>query len=43
MYRRGTRACFHLSDFQPKNFSYAFFIVKNQPLYVNFSIPPCGN
>jgi hypothetical protein len=43
MYRRGTRACFHRSDFQSKNFSYAIFIVKNRPLNVNFSIPPCGN
>jgi hypothetical protein len=24
-------------------FSYAIFIVKKRPLYVNFSIPPCGN
>jgi hypothetical protein len=39
--RRGTRACFHCSDFQSKNFSYAIFIVKKRPLYVNFSIPPC--
>jgi hypothetical protein len=39
MYRRGTRACFHRSDFQSKNFSYAIFIVKKRPLYVNFSIP----
>jgi hypothetical protein len=30
-------------DFQSKNFSYAIFIVKKWPLYVNFSIPPCGN
>jgi hypothetical protein len=42
MYRRGNRACFHRSDFQSKNFSYAIFIVKKWPLYVNFSIPPCG-
>jgi hypothetical protein len=42
MYRGGTRACFHHSDFQSKNFSYAIFIVKKQPLYVNFSILPCG-
>jgi hypothetical protein len=26
----------------PKNFPYAFFNVKNQPLYVNFSIPLCA-
>jgi hypothetical protein len=26
-----------------KNFSYAIFIVKKWPLYVNFSITPCGN
>jgi hypothetical protein len=38
-----TRACFHHSDFQSKNFLYAIFIVKKRPLYVNFSIPPCGN
>ena len=43
MYRAGTRACFHRLDFQSKNFSYAICIVKNRPLYVNFSIPPCGN
>jgi hypothetical protein len=43
MCRRGTRACFHRLDFQPKNFSYAIFIFKKRPLYVNFSIPPCGN
>jgi hypothetical protein len=42
IYRGGTRACFHCLDFQSKNFSYAIFIVKNRPLYVNFSIPPCG-
>jgi hypothetical protein len=42
MYRGGTRACFHRLDFQSKNFSYAVFIVKKRPLYVNFSIPPCG-
>jgi hypothetical protein len=33
---------FHHLDFQSKNFSYAIFIVKKWPLYVNFSIPPCG-
>jgi hypothetical protein len=42
-YRGGTRACFQHSDFQSKNFSFATFIVKKQPLYVNFSIPPCRN
>jgi hypothetical protein len=26
-----------------ENVSYAIFIVKKWPLYVNFSIPPCGN
>jgi hypothetical protein len=41
--RKGTRACFHCLDFQSKNFSYAIFLVKKRPLYVNFSIPPCGN
>jgi hypothetical protein len=30
-------------DFQSKNFSYAIFIVKKRPLFVNFSIPLCGN
>jgi hypothetical protein len=40
--RGGTRACFYRLDFQSKNFSYAIFIVKEWPLYVNFSIPPCG-
>jgi hypothetical protein len=29
MYREGTRACFHRSDFQSKNFSYAIFMSKN--------------
>jgi hypothetical protein len=37
-----TKACFHRLDFQYKFFMYAFFIVKKWPLYVNFSIPPCG-
>jgi hypothetical protein len=41
-WRGGTKACFHCLDFQSKNFSYAIFIVKKRPLYVNFSIPPCG-
>jgi hypothetical protein len=41
MCRRGTRACYHL-DFQSKNFSYAIFIVKRRPLYVNFSLPLGG-
>ena len=41
--RWGTRSCFRYLDFQSKNFSYAIFIVKKWPLYVNFSIPPCGN
>jgi hypothetical protein len=36
-------AYFYRSDFQSKNFSYAIFIVKKRPLYVNFSIHPCGN
>ena len=43
VYKEGTRACFHRLDFQSKNVSYAIFIVKERPLYVNFSIPPCGN
>jgi hypothetical protein len=38
MYRTGTKACFHRLDFQSKNFSYAIFIVKKRPLYVNFTI-----
>jgi hypothetical protein len=34
--------------FQPfgssiQEFLYAIFIVKKQPLFVNFSMPPCGN
>jgi hypothetical protein len=41
--RGGTRVYFHRSNVQSKNFSYAIFIVKKRPLYVNFSIPPCGN
>jgi hypothetical protein len=41
MYIGGTRACFHRSDFQSNFFSYAIFIAKKRPLYVNFSIPPC--
>jgi hypothetical protein len=40
IYRGGTRACFHRLDFQSKIFSYAHFVVKKRPLYVNFSIPP---
>jgi hypothetical protein len=39
---RGNRACFHRLDFQSKKFSYANFIVKKRPLYVNFSTPLCG-
>jgi hypothetical protein len=39
----GIRACFHHSDFQSKNCSYAIFIVRKRPLYVNFSMPPRGN
>jgi hypothetical protein len=38
-----TKVCTHRLDFQSKNYSYAIFIVKNRPLYVNFSTPPCGN
>jgi hypothetical protein len=40
--RGDAKACFHRLDFQSKNFLYVFFIVKEWPLYVNFSIPPCG-
>jgi hypothetical protein len=43
MYRGGTIAYFHHLDFQSKNVSYAIFIVKKRPLYVNLSIPLCGN
>jgi hypothetical protein len=43
MRRRGTRTCLYHLDFQSKNSSYAIFIVNKRPLYVNFSIPPCGN
>jgi hypothetical protein len=43
MYRRGTKVCFYCLNFQSKNFSYAIFIVKKRHVYVNFSIPPCGN
>jgi hypothetical protein len=43
IHRGETRACFHRLDFQSKIFSYANFIVKKRPLYVNFSIFPCGN
>jgi hypothetical protein len=43
MYRSGTGSCFYHLVFQSKNFSYAIFIVKKRPLYVNFSISPCGN
>jgi hypothetical protein len=39
IYRAGTTACFHCLDFQSTNVSYATFIVKKRPLYVNFSIP----
>jgi hypothetical protein len=42
MCRGGTRVCFHHLNFQSKKFSYAIFNVKKRPLYVNFSIPPCG-
>jgi hypothetical protein len=42
MCRGGTRACFHRLDFQFKKFSYAIFIVKKRPLYMNFSIRLCG-
>jgi hypothetical protein len=34
---------FLLFGFSIQEFSYAIFIVKKRPLYVNFSIPPCGN
>jgi hypothetical protein len=41
--RGGTRACIHHLDFQYKKFSYAFIVVKNRPVHVNFSIRACGN
>jgi hypothetical protein len=37
--RGDTKACPCCLDFQYKNFSYAFFIGKKWPLYVNFNIP----
>jgi hypothetical protein len=40
--RRGTKAYAYHLDFHYKNFSYAFFIVKKRPLYVNFSISLCA-
>jgi hypothetical protein len=40
--RECTKACSYRLDFQYNNFLYAFFIIKNRPLYVNFSIPVCG-
>jgi hypothetical protein len=43
MCKGGTMACFHRLGFLSKNFSYAIFIIKQRPLYVNFSIPPCGD
>jgi hypothetical protein len=38
MCKGGTIACAHHLDF-----SYVFFVVRNQPLDVNFSMPPCEN
>ena len=35
------KACSYRSDFEYNNFLYALFNVKNQPLYLNFSIPLC--
>jgi hypothetical protein len=40
--RGGTKVCANRLDFQYNNFSYAFFVVKKLPLYVNFNISPCG-
>jgi hypothetical protein len=37
-----TKACTHYLDFQYNSFLYAFLIVRRRPLYVNFSILPCG-
>jgi hypothetical protein len=42
MFRRSTRVYVPHLDFQYNNFQYVFFIVKKRPVYVNFSIPPCG-
>jgi hypothetical protein len=42
MCRESTRTCFYSLDFQSKIFSYAIFIVKKRPLYVNLSIPLCA-
>jgi hypothetical protein len=39
MCRSGIKACFHRLNFQSNFFSYAIFIVKKRPLYVNFSLP----
>jgi hypothetical protein len=43
MYRGSTRVCVHSLDLQYNNFLYVFFIVKERPLYVNFSIPFAEN
>ena len=43
MYRTHNRAWFSCLDFQSQNFSYAVFIVKKWPWYVNFNIHPCRN
>jgi hypothetical protein len=40
MCRRGTKACFHHSDFQCKKFSYAIFIVKKNGLCMWISAYP---
>jgi hypothetical protein len=42
MCRGSKNVCVHHFDFQYNNFLYVFFIVKKRPLYVNFSITPCG-
>jgi hypothetical protein len=42
MFSESTRVCIHCLDFQYNIFLYVFFIVKKQPLYMNFNIPPCG-
>ena len=43
MCRGGTRACAHHLVFQYKKIPCAFFVAKNQPLYVNLSIPSHRN
>ena len=39
----GVKAWSHRSDYQSNYSSHDIFIVKDRPLYLNFSIPPCEN